>query len=47
VIDNEALAKTNSCNNTINISREKKIEWPDTSPPVANLAPSVLNAKHL
>jgi hypothetical protein len=37
VIDTEAIAKIMACNNIINTSREKKMmEWPDTSPPVAN-----------
>jgi hypothetical protein len=36
VIDSDAIAKRKSCNNIINTAREKKMEWPDTSPPVAN-----------
>jgi hypothetical protein len=36
VIDTEAIAKRKSGNNIINTSREKKMEWPDTSQPVAN-----------
>ena len=41
------VKETEQLTYTINMCREKKMGWPDTSPPIANFAPSVLNTKHL